>query len=266
MDEVFKALADPLRRTLLDRLNERGGQSLRELCDGLEMSRQAVTKHLVVLERANLLTSVRRGRNKLHYLNPVPINEIADRWIRHYDRQRLDALSQLKRALEEAQPMQKSEFVYTSYIRTTPEQLWRALTEPAFTKRYWGVAMESDWKKGSTYSVRLGEDVLITDEHQVILESEPGRRLSYTWHTFSPEWAAHYGFSLEVQQGFAAEPRSRVTFEIAPVGESVRLVVTHDGFEADSKVLEGITMGWPSILSSLKTLLETGSALPAVPS
>src|ERR1700735_3884368 len=111
MADVFKALADPRRRPLLDRLNARNGQSLRELSEGLEMARQSVSKHLAILEVANLVTTLRRGREKLHYLNAAPINEIGERWINRYDRSRVQALSDLKRALEET-PMDNLEFVY----------------------------------------------------------------------------------------------------------------------------------------------------------
>ena len=134
MDEVFKALADPSRRRLLDSLNARNGQTLRELCTGLDMARQSVSKHLTVLEAANLVTTVWRGREKLHYLNAVPINAIAERWISQYDRQRAGALADLKTALEDS-PVTGNDFVYTTYINTTPERLWQALTEPAFTER-----------------------------------------------------------------------------------------------------------------------------------
>src|SRR5499425_1291737 len=144
MDAVFKALADPSRRLLLDSLNARGGQTLRELCTGLDMTRQAVTKHLTVLEAANLVTTVRRGREKLHYLNAAPINEIAERWINRYERPRVRLLAELKTVLEDP-TVTEPHFVYTSYIRTTPEQLWQALTDPAFTRRYWEVTFESDW-------------------------------------------------------------------------------------------------------------------------
>src|ERR671924_643921 len=136
MDAVFKALADPSRRRLLDRLNERNGQSLRELCEGLDMARQSVTKHLAVLEAAGVVTTKRQGREKLHFLNAAPINDIAERWMTRYERERAGALADLKRALEEA-PVDTG-FMYTTYIRTTPERLWEALTEPAFTRRYWG--------------------------------------------------------------------------------------------------------------------------------
>ena len=101
MDDVFRALADPSRRSLLDRLHERNGQTLNELCDGLAMTRQAVTKHLGILEAANLVTTLRHGREKLHYLNPVPIHQIGDRWIRKFERAKLVALGELKRRLEQ---------------------------------------------------------------------------------------------------------------------------------------------------------------------
>src|SRR6202020_2886069 len=157
MDDVFKALADPTRRLLLDSLNSRNGQTLRELCAGLDIARQSVSKHLAVLEAANLITTVRRGREKHHYLNAAPINEIAERWITHYDHDRVRALADLKKALED-NPVENAPFVYTTYIRTTPERLWQALTEPAFTQRYWGdVAMHSDWAKGSTYTLDVGQ-------------------------------------------------------------------------------------------------------------
>jgi DNA-binding transcriptional ArsR family regulator len=100
MDMVFRALADESRRTLLDRLHARNGQTLSEMCEGLDMTRQAVTKHLTILEEANLVVTQKRGREKLHYLNPVPINEIAERWIGKYERGRLRALAELKKQLE----------------------------------------------------------------------------------------------------------------------------------------------------------------------
>ena len=259
---VFRALADGTRRRLLDSLNVRNGQSLQELCSGLETARQSVSKHLAILENANLVTTVRRGRHKLHYLNPVPINEIAQRWIGQYDLGRVRALQDLKTALEK-EPMSNPEFVYKTFIKTTPEQLWRALTEPAFTQRYWGrgLEFETDWQKGSEMTWIQG-DVRISDPEQVVLESTPYSRLSYYWHTFTPEWAAGNGLSDDVLERFRSEPRSRVTFEIEPVGELVQLTVVHDEFEVGSAVLEGIRQGWPWILASLKTMLETGEPLP----
>jgi uncharacterized protein YndB with AHSA1/START domain/DNA-binding transcriptional ArsR family regulator len=267
LDAVFRALSDPSRRLLLDALNRRNGQTLRELCAGLEMARQSVSKHLAVLEEARLVSTVRRGREKLHYLNAAPIGEIAQRWISRYDKQRVDVLSDLKHALE-AGPMsgtQRPEFVYTTYIRTTPEQLWRGLTDPAFTRRYWGIAWDTDWKPGSAMTLELDKDgTVIADPAQVVLESEPGRRLSYTWHTFTPEWAAAYDISDEHLAKVAAEPRSKVTFEIEPMGDHVKLTVVHDGFEPGSEVLANVSGGWPFLLAGLKTLLETGDPLTAV--
>jgi uncharacterized protein YndB with AHSA1/START domain/DNA-binding transcriptional ArsR family regulator len=259
MDEVFKALADPGRRLLLDRLNARNGQTLRELCEEMDMARQSVSKHLALLEAANLLTTVRRGREKLHYLNTAPINDIAERWINHYDQKRVQALSDLKRALEDT-TMQKPEFVYTTYIKTTPEQLWQALTDPAFTSRYWGATFESDWKRGSSMTWEY-DGVTVADPAQVVLESDPYKRLAYTWQTVTPEFAKKVRFSEEYFARVAAERRSKVSFEIDPVGEGVKLTVIHDDFDPASATLESVSGGWPMILSSLKSLLETGNAL-----
>jgi uncharacterized protein YndB with AHSA1/START domain/DNA-binding transcriptional ArsR family regulator len=254
-DEVFRALADPSRRRLLDSLNARNGQTLSQLSAGLDMTRQSVSKHLAVLEGASLVTTAWRGREKLHYLNAAPINDIADRWISRYDRARAQALADLKTALEET-----SMFTYTSYIHTTPEKLWQALTDPAFTTRYWsGTVFETDWAKGSPMSWVLDGKVRIEHPDQVVLESEPGRRLSYTWHTFVPEWAALYDIPEEKRVTYAAEPRSRITFDIEQFAPGVvKLTVTHGGFEDGSAVLEGVSLGWPMIISGLKTLLETG--------
>jgi DNA-binding transcriptional ArsR family regulator/uncharacterized protein YndB with AHSA1/START domain len=261
MDEVFRALADPNRRQLLDRLNDRNGQTLRDLCAGLDMARQSVSKHLAILEAANLVTTVRRGREKLHYLNAAPINEIAERWITRYDRERVRALGDLKRALEESSMEDKPSFVYTTYIKTTPEQLWQALTDPAFTQRYWGITFDTDWETGSPMTWHQ-RGVAIADPEQVVLESEPYRTLSYTWHTFTPEFAAALDLADEVQERIAAEPRSRVTFDIEDLGGRVKLTVIHEGFEPGSVVITMISGGWPSVLSDLKTLLETGETLP----
>lgn len=263
MDEVFKALADASRRRLLDSLNARNGQTLRELCAGLDMARQSVSKHLAVLEAAHLVTTVRRGREKLHYLNAAPINAIADRWISRYDRERARALADLKTALEQSpmsgsDPTSHDEFVYTAYIKTTPERLWQALTDPAFTRRYWGVAFETDWKPGSTITWHE-ESTTMADPEQVVLEAEPGRRLSYTWHTFTPEWAEAVGVDEETRARLRAEPRSKVTFEIEPAGETVKLTVMH---QAGAVLLGMSREGWPAIVSGLKTLLETGEPLP----
>jgi uncharacterized protein YndB with AHSA1/START domain len=264
MDEVFKALADPNRRRLLDRLNARNGQNLRDLCAGLGMARQSVSKHLGVLEAADLVTTMWRGREKLHYLNAAPINAIAERWIKQYDRERARALADLKTALEQ-RPMERHEFVYTTYINTTPERLWQALTDPAFTNRYWGVTFTSEWKVGATMHWEE-RGASTADAEQVVLEYDPPHRLAYTWHTFTPEWADAIGVTEDVLTAVRAEPRSKVSFDIAPVGEMVKLTVVHDGFDPGSTVRDMVGEGWPELLSSLKTLLETGDTLPTAAS
>ncbi|HEU0164319.1 MAG TPA: SRPBCC domain-containing protein [Thermomicrobiales bacterium] len=263
MDDVFRALADRNRRLLLDRLNARNGQSLRDLCAGLEMTRQSVSKHLAVLEEANLVTAVWRGREKLHYLNVEPINAIAERWINHFDRARVRALTDLKLALEGSSMTDASTFVYTTYIRTSPEKLWQALTEPAFTQRYWGLAFETDWKTGSPIIWHQG-DIAIANPEQKVVEANPFTRLSYTWHTFTPEWyeTARGFVPDDFMERIATERRSKVTFEIEDQGGKVKLTVIHDDFDPGSVVLESVSGGWPPILSNLKTLLETGELLP----
>jgi uncharacterized protein YndB with AHSA1/START domain/DNA-binding transcriptional ArsR family regulator len=256
-DEVFKALADPTRRRLLDGLNERAGQTLTELCSGLDMARQSVSKHLAVLEDAKLVTTVWRGREKLHYLNAAPIADISDRWINRYHRRRVGALAALKRSLEE--PMTgKPEFVYVTYIATTPERLWQALTDPQFTMAYWGRRYFTDWNKGSTYGVEQS-GIRVDDPGQIILECDPPRRLSYTWNAVNDEMAEKFGWDPDFYSRAKAERLSKVTFEIDPQDDGqVRLTVVHDGFEDDgSAVLVSISGGWPRVLSALKTFLET---------
>ena len=271
MDAVFKALADPSRRQLLDRLNTRNGQSLSELCEGLAMARQSVTKHLAVLEAAGLVTTVRRGRLRLHYLNTAPIAEIADRWIDRYHRKRANALADLKHALED-HTMSQTEFVYSTYIKTTADELWKAITEPAFTLRYWGVALQSDWKPGSPVLWQNGADGEPKDLDQVVLEADRPRLLSYTWHNYQPEHADIFGWTEEQMAEFSKEPRSQVSFVIEPADGYVKLTVTHSGFQDGSEMLEACsgrkpqTGGWPQVLGNLKTFLETGETLYATAS
>ncbi|MFZ0170282.1 MAG: SRPBCC family protein [Acidimicrobiales bacterium] len=165
---------------------------------------------------------------------------------------------------------QMTGFSYTTYIQATPEEVWRALTAPAITKRYWrhqragAKTFRSDWKKGSTWDL-VHEEVglVVSDPEQVILESDPPRRLAFTWHTFTPEWTAKVGMDDATAEAWRAEPRSKVAVDIEQAARGVvKLTVVHDGFEPGSDVLEGISNGWPAVLSSLKTLLETGAALP----
>jgi DNA-binding transcriptional ArsR family regulator/uncharacterized protein YndB with AHSA1/START domain len=263
IDDAFKALADPSRRLLLDSLNERSGQTLGEMCSHLEMARQSVSKHLAVLEAANLITTVRRGREKLHYLNAAPINEIAERWITQYDQGRVHALADLKTALE-ATPMDKPSFVYTTFIKTTPERLWQGLTDPSFTVRYWNTAFGTDWKTGSAMTWKQ-RDVTIVDDGQRVVQADPYTRLSYTWHAFTPAWAQTVDVDEERRARLAAERRSKVTFEIEPIdGEQVKLTVIHDDLEPDGLLVDMISGGWPRVIANLKTLLETGEPLPDI--
>ena len=156
--------------------------------------------------------------------------------------------------------MSNPTFVYTTYIRTTPEQLWRGLTDPTFTKRYWNTTFETDWKARSPM-VWDNHGVRIDDPAQVVLESSPYTRLAYTWHTFTPEWAKAHDVSDEALAALVKERRTKVTFDIEPTDSAVRLTVTHDDFEPGSAILEGVSQGWPEIVSSLKTLLESGEPL-----
>jgi DNA-binding transcriptional ArsR family regulator/uncharacterized protein YndB with AHSA1/START domain len=259
MDAVFKALADPSRRRMLDSLNARGGQNLMELCQGLDMARQSVSKHLAVLEAANLVTTVRRGREKLHYLNAAPINEIEQRWINQYDRGRIQALGDLKLALE-ATAVDNHQFVYTTYINATPELLWKGLTDPAFTSQYWGLEFDTDWKVGSPITWKH-HGVTIADPEQRVLEADPFRRLAYTWHSFTPEWATEYDVDEARRATLAAETRSQATFEIEPVDNVCKLTVMHEFFEPDTLVATMVSQGWPRVLSELKTFIETGAVL-----
>ena len=254
MDEVFRALADPNRRSLLDSLNENNGQTLRDLCAGLSMARQSVSKHLALLEAANLITTARRGREKLHFLNAEPINAIADRWINQYDRARAQTLADLTTALE-TPPMSNSEFVYVTYIRTTPERLWQAITDPVYSTRYMGHAIVSDWQTGSTY-VWADRELEIVHPEQVILQADPYRRLAFTFHSFVPE-LTEFGLDEQTILQAATERRSKVTIDIEVVDDGqVKLTVVHDDFPPESTVRELISGGWPWKLANLKSELE----------
>lgn len=253
-DEVFRALADPSRRRLLDLLNARNGQTLRDLCAELDMARQSVSKHLAVLESANLITTVRRGREKLHHLNAEPINAIADRWIHQYDRRRVRVLADLKTVLEAEHTM--DDFVYTTYIRTTPERLWQALTDPAFTRQYFGFHHETDWATGSDMVWHHG-DVAIAGPGQVVVEYTPYTRLSYAWHQITPEFAQSVGLDQATYERTSQEPLSTATFELEPVDDQVRLTLIHSGFEPGSTIRTMIQDGWPRLLADMKSWLET---------
>lgn len=254
MDTVFKALADPSRRLLLDSLNGRDGQSLRELCSGLAMARQSVSKHLAVLEAAHLVTTVRQGREKLHYLNAEPINAIAERWIDRYDTAREQTAMDLQVVLESA--VASAGFEYTTYIRTTPERLWQAITSPAHSRGYLGYAMESEWQRGSSY-IWVEGGRRIDDPEQVIVESDPYQRVAFTYPAFTPELDQSASQLSEEDIALAAaERRSQVSFDIETVADQVRLTLIHDGFDPNSIVREVISQSWPFKLANLKSGLE----------
>ncbi|MEU8543921.1 SRPBCC family protein [Streptomyces sp. NPDC048717] len=155
-------------------------------------------------------------------------------------------------------------YVYTAYIRTTTDRLWQALTDPDLTRRYWGVTFVTDWITGSPMVWEEGGRTT-SDPAQVVLAAEPGRRLSYTWHTFTPEWAHAVGISDDVYIRLVEEGRSKVTYEIEPAGDMVKLTVVHDDLKPSGAIRALVGEGWPALVSSLKSLLETGEELPEVP-
>jgi uncharacterized protein YndB with AHSA1/START domain len=156
--------------------------------------------------------------------------------------------------------MSNESFHYTIFIDTTAKRLWRALIDPTKTKRWWNISLISDWKVGSSVDVKMGH-LTIRDPEQIVLESDAPRRLAYTWHTFTPEWASANGYGEDDRLKFANESRSKVSFDIERVNGVIRLTVVHDGFDSGSVVIDAIREGWPPLLSSLKTFLETGEAL-----
>ncbi len=260
-DEVFRALADPTRRSLLDELFERDGQTLSALEQRLPMSRFGVMKHLKVLEAAGLVKTKRRGREKLHFLNPVPIRLVHDRWVSKYAEPWAAGLCGLKKRIEEEPTMdtdtqeksgkrpwtaEPTEKVFEIFIKTTPERLWEAIIDPELRRKYnFGASASSDWTPGSDYRLAAANGSMLLAEGEN-LEVDPPRRLV---QSFSAVW------SEEVR----AEGTSRVTWEIEQVEDSCRLTVTHDLLSENAHgELYG---GWPMILSGLKTLLETGEQL-----
>ena len=240
MDDVFKAVADPSRRSLLDALFVEDGQTLTALCERLSMTRFGVMKHLRVLEEAHLIVTKRSGREKLHFLNVVPIRLLHDRWVSKYTEPWVAALTNIKYELEN-KTMEK---VFEIYIKTTPELLWEAITNPDLRSKYtFGVAVESDWTPGSSYKGVGANKLIIEGEN---LEVDPPHRLVQSFR-------AMWGDDVK------SEGTSRVTWEIRKIEDSCCLTVTHDQLrEAANAQIYG---GWPMVLSGLKTLLETGELL-----
>ena len=241
MDEAFKALADPTRRALLDELFRSDGQSLHALEERFSMTRFGVMKHLKLLEDAGLVVTRKHGREKLHYLNPVPIRLVHDRWVSKYAEPWVAGLSDLKQRLEST--MEK---VFEIYIRTTPERLWDAITDSEIRSKYhFGNRVTADWTPGGRFEMTDKSGTFPLGEGE-ILELDPPRRLVQTMVAL---------WSDDVK----AEGTSRVTWEIEPVGDSCRLLVIHDQLREGAN--EELYGGWPMILSGLKTWLETGELL-----
>lgn len=242
VDDVFRALGDPTRRRLLDELYSNDGQTLGSLEARFEITRFGVMKHLKHLEEAGLVVTKRRGREKLHFLNPVPIRLVHDRWVSKYAEPWATALSEIKTKLES-----QMEKVFEIYIRTTPERLWEAITSSDIRSRYqFGCRIESDWTPGSTYEMsHPGAGIMLGRGEN--LQVEPPRRLVQSM-------VALWGDDVK------SEGTTRVTWEIEPVGgDSCRLLVTHDQLRDGAN--EQLYGGWPMILSGLKTWLETGEPL-----
>lgn len=247
MDDIFKALADPGRRKLLDALFRHDGQTMTELQAELpSMSRFGVMKHLQVLERAGLVTSTKVGRERLHYLNPVPIQQVYDRWVSKYAGTFASAMTRLKYELEETTTMaETTSHIYEVYIKTTPERLWQALTDGTMTAQYYyGTRVEGIERAGGDYRyVGEGDFVMLSGK---VLEVHPPQKLVTT---FEPHWEQ-------------TTHSSKVTYTITPEGDVCRLTLLHEGLTPGESISEGVKRGWSQILSSLKTLLETGEPLP----
>lgn len=273
-DSVFKALADSTRRLLLDRLFARDGLTLTELEAQVEMTRFGVMKHLRVLEEAGLVVTRKSGREKLHFLNPVPVRLIHDRWIDKYTERQVSALVDLKAELEDGNMVTTTSVtsvttqVYQVYIRANAQQIWDAITKPEWTEKYgYGGIADFDLRPGGAYRARPNEAMIkasaemgfpcpdvITDGE--VVESDPPRRLVQTWR-------------LLMDPEIGAEGFTRLSYEITDTGNGVcKLVVTHelDGAPKLAELVrgagesQGAGGGWSWILSDLKTLLETGTS------
>lgn len=249
MDEVFSAIDDANRRLLLDALFERDGQTLSELCEHLPtMTRQGVMNHLGVLEGAGLITTDRRGRSKYHYLNPVPIRSIHDRWISRFAVDRVDRITAITTAVEQrGTPMDKPAHIYKTYIRGHVAAVWEAITNPDLTEQYfYGTRVQSDWTVGSdmTYTYPDGR-VASTG---TILAIDPPKRLEFTFH-------ARWDPELE------AEGPCREVWTLTDFEEMVELAIELFDMSEESRRYEDFSNGIPYIVSGLKSLVETGSPL-----
>lgn len=248
MDDLFDALAHPIRRELLDRLRERDGQTLTELEQNQPVTRFGVMKHLAILERAHLIVTRKVGREKFHYLNPFPIQEMADRWISRFSAPFARTLQDLARTAEgriRAMSEISPKYVWEMFIRATPQVIWDILTDDAQTPlwQHFNMSSKTDWRPGGGITFSVGDREMIVGH---ILEMDPPLRLV---HSFGAQW------SPEVM----GDPASRVTWTLEPVGElACKLTLTHDDFGGETATSRAIGGGWPEALSRLKTLAETG--------
>ena len=251
-ETVFRALADPSRRRLLDLLFERDGRTLKELESQLPMTRFGVMKHLRVLQEAGLIATRKVGREKLHYLNPVPIQLISDRWINKYSAARASALADLKIALEGGNIMtadSKPQLVYQIIIKAPQERVWEAITTSEFTSRYYyGSTLTTDLTVGSPFTYHMPNGSPIVEGE--VAESEPPNRLVHTYHSLWPP--------------MNEDAPTRVTWELESMpGGVTKVTVVHENFQGQTATYKGLQGGgWAWILSNMKTLLETGEPMP----
>lgn len=251
-EAVFRALADPSRRRLLDLLFERDGRTLKELESELPMTRFGVMKHLHVLAEAGLITTHKVGRERFHYLNPVPIQLIADRWINKYAAARASALADLKTALEggtDMAPDAKPQLVYQIIINAPQERVWAAITTPEFTSRYYyGSTLRTDLTVGSPFTYHMPSGAPIVEGE--VVSSDPPRRLVHTYRSLWPP--------------MNEDAPTTVTWELEALpGGVTKVTVVHADFRGETATYQGLQGGgWAWILSNMKTLLETGAPMP----
>ncbi len=249
MDAVFRAINDPSRRLLLDSLYERDGQTLGEMCAHLpDMTRYGVMNHLRILEEAELVTTHKQGRQKFHYLNPVPIRLIHDRWISRYAEPRVGAITGIKARLETGeQTMDKPVHIYKSFIRGSAEDVWDAIINPEKTIQYfYGTRVESDWQVGAAMNYTYPDGRVASEGH--ILSIDPPKRLEFMFHAM---W----------DEDLTAEGPVREVWEVTDLGEMVELKI--ELYDAGPKTLADFSEGFPYIVSGLKSLVETGKPLPS---
>jgi len=250
MDKVFKALNDPSRRLLLDALFEHDGRTLGELTDLLpDMTRYGVMNHLRVLEEGGVVTTRKSGRTKLHYLNPVPIRLIHDRWISKYTEPQIGALSRLKADLEGANGMSDPTHIYQVIINVAPELVWNAIVDGNITQQYfYGTRVESEWEKGSAIAYFMPDGSVAADGE--IVDIEVG---VYVDMTFQARWDPE----------LVAEGPAREIWRVDDFNGAAKLTIELYDAPAGSKTYDDFVNGFPYIVSGMKTLLETGKTLPS---